>query len=264
MGERIDPLFTWRLRDRALEAAIASGAIAIRYQPQIDPASGRVAAVEALARWIGTENGEKLFERAEQANLSGELSRLVIEKAIRRAAQWTGPLGDIGLSVNLLPSDIVAEGFPEWLLEVVRREGLPPTRLTVEIVETGLVSDHPAAARRLGKLREAGIKVAIDDFGTGYASLAYLTSLPIDTLKIDRGLVTDIVGRDRDRIVVRAMLGLAADLGLSTVVEGVECSAQLALLAEWGCDLYQGFLGAEPLDEAELVRFVRTANLDVA
>ena len=112
-------------------------------------------------------------------------------------------------------------------------------------------------AGRLARLREAGIQIALDDFGTGYASLAYLGSLPLDALKIDRGLIAEIVGGERDRIVVKAMIGLARELGLKVIVEGVESTAQLVLLAEWGCDLYQGFLGAGALDEMELVALRR-------
>ena len=127
----------------------------------------------------------------------------------------------------------------------------------VEITESALLADQPAVAARLARLREAGVSIAVDDFGTGYASLAYLTTLPLDTIKIDRGLIADIVGGERDRIVVKAMIRLARELGLKVVVEGVESTAQLALLAEWGCDLYQGFLGAGALDEEELSAFRR-------
>ena len=108
------------------------------------------------------------------------------------------------------------------------------------------------------------MRIAVDDFGTGYASLAYLTSLPLDAIKIDRGLIADIVGGERDRIVVRAMIHLARELELSVVVEGVETTGQLDLLAEWGCDLYQGFLGAGALTEEELARFVAAANAEAA
>ena len=134
--------------------------------------------------------------------------------------------------------------------------GLDPRRLTVEIVESGLVQDRPAVSARLARLRAAGIRIAVDDFGTGYANLAYLTSLPLDLIKIDRGLVADLVGGRRDRIVVRAMIRLARELGLGVIVEGVETEGQLSLLSEWGCDLYQGFLGSSALDEAALDRFV--------
>jgi EAL domain-containing protein (putative c-di-GMP-specific phosphodiesterase class I) len=109
-----------------------------------------------------------------------------------------------------------------------------------------------------------GVTIAIDDFGTGYASLAYLTTLPLDMLKIDRGLITHIVGGSRDRIVVKAMIRLARELGLKVVVEGVESTAQLALLAEWGCDLYQGFIGAGALTHEELTRFVAAVQVEAA
>lgn len=254
----------WATRDRDLEEAIAGGTIGLRYQPQLAPLSGEVVAVEALARWSGTEGGEALFVRASEAGLDQRLSRLVAEKAVRRAAHWTGPMARLGLSINLLPADLAQDEGVDWLLALLDREGFPPARLTVEIVENDLPGETPVIAARLARLRSAGVTIAIDDFGTGYASLAWLTGLPIDTLKIDRALIADIAGQDRDRIVVRAMLHLAQDLGMKTVVEGVESAAQLALLADWGCDLYQGFLGSEPLDEDELVRFVRTANLAVA
>ena len=108
------------------------------------------------------------------------------------------------------------------------------------------------------------MRIAVDDFGTGYASLAYLISLPLDSIKIDRGLIADIVGGERDRIVVRAMIHLARELDLSVVVEGVETTGQLDLLAEWGCDLYQGFLGAGALTQEELTRFVAASNAEAA
>jgi EAL domain-containing protein (putative c-di-GMP-specific phosphodiesterase class I) len=137
---------------------------------------------------------------------------------------------------------------------------LNPKRLTLEITESSLVIDRNLVSGRLSRLRELGIQIAVDDFGTGYANLAYLTSLPLDTLKIDRGLIADLVGGSRDRIVVKAMIGMAQDLGLKVVVEGIEHTAQLALVADWGCDLYQGFLVAGALDEVELARFVSASR----
>ncbi len=138
--------------------------------------------------------------------------------------------------------------------------GIDPKRVTIEITENALLSDLDAVGGRLERLREAGFKVALDDFGTGYASLAYLGSLPLDALKIDRGLIAKIGTSERDRIVVRSIFGLARELDLTVIVEGVESTAQLVLLAEWGCDLYQGFLGAGALDEMELARFVAVSQ----
>jgi EAL domain-containing protein (putative c-di-GMP-specific phosphodiesterase class I) len=166
--------------------------------------------------------------------------------------------------MNLLPQDLVRDHYDQWLLDEIGAAGIDPKRVTVEITESALLTDQPAVAERLTHLRSEGLTIAIDDFGTGYASLAYLTSLPLDMFKIDRGLITDIVGGTRDRIVVKAMIRLARELGLQVVVEGVESAGQLSLLAEWGCDLYQGFLGAGALTHEELTRFVATAQVEAA
>jgi EAL domain-containing protein (putative c-di-GMP-specific phosphodiesterase class I) len=243
-------------RYRALEEAIARDEIAIRFQPQIEPATGRIVGVEALTRWDKVESPEELFLRAEAAGLGERLSRAIQRKALRAAGAWTGPLAELQLSINLLPRDLDRPGYDEWLLAEIAEAGLDPGRVTAEIVESSLLADPSAVAERLERLRSAGVRIAIDDFGTGYSSLAYLTSLPLDTIKIDRALIADIVGRRRDRIVVKAMISLARELGLKVVVEGVESLAQLKILADWGCDLYQGYLGARALDEDDLARFI--------
>jgi len=166
----------------------------------------------------------------------------------------------VRISVNLLPADISRAGYDQWLLDEIDAMGIDPSRITLEITESALLADHAIVAARLAKLREAGLKIAVDDFGTGYASLAYLTSLPLDMLKIDRGLVTEIVRREPDRIVVKALIRLARELGLNVVAEGVESAEQLALLKDWGCDLYQGFWGSRPLTHQELTGFVSEAS----
>jgi EAL domain-containing protein (putative c-di-GMP-specific phosphodiesterase class I) len=156
------------------------------------------------------------------------------------------------------------EGYERWLLEEIEAAGIAPSRVTAEITESALLEDRDAVAERLAALRAAGVTIAVDDFGTGYASLMYLTALPLDMLKIDRGLITGIVGGERDRIVVQAIIRLAHELGLQVLVEGVESTEQLVLLADWGCDLYQGFLGAGALTEMELARFVSTTAAEAA
>lgn len=251
-------------RDRALESAIARNRIHVHFQPQIELATGHVVGVEALARWEGADTPEILFARAAATGQSERLSRLIQRKALRMVGKWTGPLADLRLSLNLLADDLTRPGYERWLLDEIKAAGLKPERVTAEITENGLLADQPAAAARLAMLRAAGVRIAVDDFGTGYCSLAYLTSLPLDTLKIDRGLIADIVGGSRDRIVVKAMIRLARELGLSVVVEGVESTPQLTLLAEWECDLYQGFLGAGALDEGELARFVASTQAAAA
>jgi len=250
-------------RDKRLEAALAEDEIDIHFQPQIDPSSKRVIGVEALARWAEVANPEALFARANAVGLAERLSRTIQRKALRIAGQWTGLLGELRLSLNVLPQDLDRPGFDAWLLDEIAAAGLDPRRITVEIIESALLLDRPAVSARLSVMRAQGVEIAVDDFGTGYANLLYLTSLPLDAIKIDRAMVADLVGRERDRIVVKAMIAMARELDLKVVVEGIESVAQLDLIAGWGVDLYQGFLGAGALNASELARFV-AANQPLA
>ena len=211
-----------RRKDDLLAAVIAHQQIGVVFQPQIDPASGEVAGAEALARWDRVAGAEQLFARAAAAGLSEPLSRLVQFKALRAAAAWEGPLRRLRVSINLLPEDILQDNYVDWLIGQINSVGIDPKRVTIEITENALLSDLDAVAERLTRIRQEGIKVALDDFGTGYASLSYLSSLPLDALKIDRGLVARIGTSERDRIVVRSIFSLARDLGLTVIVEGVE------------------------------------------
>ena len=253
-----------RRRDDVLAAVIAHQQIAVVFQPQINPVTGAVHGAEALARWDRVAGAEQLFDRAATAGLSESLSRLVQHKALRTAAAWEGPLRRLQISINLLPDEIAQDGYVDWLLDEIRAVGIDAKRVTIEVTENALLSDLETVAGHLDRIRQAGLKVALDDFGTGYASLAYLGTLPLDALKIDRGLIAKIGTSERDRIVVRSIFSLARDLGLQVIVEGVESTAQLVLLADWGCDLYQGFLGAGALDEAELRRFVAVSQASAA
>jgi EAL domain-containing protein (putative c-di-GMP-specific phosphodiesterase class I) len=251
-------------RDLMLEAVIAHEHVELLFQPLIDASTGRIVGAEALARCGIARDAETLFARAESAALGERLSRLVQRKALSCAAVWEGPLKNLRISINLLPADIIRPGYDDWLLEEIAAAAIDPARITLEITESALVVDSETVSTRLTRLRDAGLSIAVDDFGTGYASLAYLTSLPLDMLKIDRGLVAEIARRERDRIVVRATMALARELGLKIVVEGVETADQLELLKTWGCDVYQGFLGSPPLTHDELSRFVASAQAEAA
>ena len=245
-----------RSRDLVLEAAIAHEQVEVLFQPLVDAGSGRVAGAEALARSPIVRSADALFARAASSGLSERLSRLVQRKALRCAAAWEGPLRALKVSINLLPADISRDGYERWLLEEIAAAGLDPARVTAEITESALLVDRDRAAERLSRLRELGVSVAIDDFGSGYANLSYLTALPLDMLKIDKALIAGIEAGTRDRIVVEAIIRLAAELDLKVVAEGVETVGQLALLRGWGCDLYQGFLGAGALSHEALTEFV--------
>jgi EAL domain-containing protein (putative c-di-GMP-specific phosphodiesterase class I) len=250
--------------DLLLESMIAHEQVDVLYQPVIEPGTGRIVGAEALVRSAIADSATDLFNRAAASRLDERLSRVIQRKALRRAAAWEGPLAGLAVSINLLPCEIIREDYDSWLLDEIATAGIAASRVTIEITESALVTDQEAASECLTRLRSAGVTVAVDDFGSGYASFSYLTNLPIDVLKIDRGLISNIVEREPDRIVVKALIKLAHDLGLKVLVEGVESIPQLALLSDWGCDLYQGFLGAGALAEEELTRFVAAAHAEAA
>lgn len=238
--------------------ALERNEIGVLYQPQVELTSGRIMGAEALARWqhpsFGEVGAEALFSAAERAGLDATLSDHVQRRALAGAAQWPSRLAHLRLSINVTAADVARAGFVENLLARIDASGFPRARLTVEVTESGIMADLGEAARLLSQLRTAGCRVAIDDFGTGYSSLAYLKALPLDYLKIDRRLTQDIAGSPRDRVVVRGVIDMARSLGLSVIAEGVETEAQLDLLAKEGCQYYQGYLCAGPIDVPALAR----------
>ncbi|NNC71910.1 MAG: bifunctional diguanylate cyclase/phosphodiesterase [Sphingomonadaceae bacterium] len=252
-----------------LRPALDNDEIEILFQPQVSTANGRVIGVEALSRWHHPAFGElgaaALFAAADRADYLSELSAHVQRKAVELAARWPDALGELRLAVNVTASDIADPNFVERFSAMADESGFPRDRLTAEVTESGLIADLGAAGERLAELRSGGFRVAIDDFGTGYSSLAYLKSLPLDYLKIDRRLSQDITGDVRDRVVVRGVIEMARSLGLSVIAEGVETEDQLDMLAEQGCSLYQGFLCSPPISTDALSRLVsETSGTDQA
>ncbi len=239
-----------------LRRALDQDEIDIRFQPQVAMTNGEIVGAEALARWNHPLYGElgaaTLFSVAARSDYLAQLSDHVQRKAIVLAAGWPERLRRLRLSVNITAADIIRPGFADQFLALVKESGFEPGRLTVEVTESGLIEDLAGAADLLAQLRAGGLRVAIDDFGTGYSSLAYLKALPLDYLKIDKRLSQDIAGSMRDRIVVRSVIDMARSLGLDVIAEGVETEEQLSLLAQEGCNLYQGFLCAPPLASADL------------
>lgn len=244
-----------------LRHALDNGQIQILFQPQYAMADDRIVGVEALARWQHPHYGEIgagiLFALAERSDFILPLSDHIHARALSEAASWSDALAHLRLAINITAADIAEPDFQQSFLRLVDDSGFARERLTVELTESGLVEDLSAAALLLGQLREAGLAVAIDDFGTGYSSLAYLKSLPLDYLKIDSGIVRDITGTGRDRVIVRAIIDMARSLDLGVIAEGVETEQQLALLARAGCTAYQGFLRSPPVPSDALAKLVR-------
>lgn len=243
-----------------LRLALDRGEVEIAFQPQYAFSTNALTGVEALARWnhphYGALGAGALFSAAERSDFMLPLSAHIQNEALKQAAAWPAEMAKLRLSLNITASDIAQPQFLDQFLTLIGKSGFPRDRLTVEITESGLIEDMASATVLLEQLRDAGLAVAIDDFGTGYSSLAYLKSLHLDYLKIDSGLAQDIAGSERDRIVVRGVIQMAKSLGMQVIAEGVETDIQRQLLAEEGCDFYQGFLKSRALSSAALVELV--------
>ncbi|SDN47699.1 bifunctional diguanylate cyclase/phosphodiesterase [Geodermatophilus sp. DSM 45219] len=237
---------TGQLRD-----AIAAGDLTVHYQPKTDPATGRTAGVEALVRWEHPEHGrvgpDEFIPLAEQTGLIRPLTTLVLDTALAACAGWRRQGHHLGVAVNLSTRSLTDAELPARVGEALRRAGLPAAALTLEITETAVMADLGRSVAVLQELRALGVRLSVDDFGTGQSSLAYLKQLPIHEVKIDKAFVLGLADDDGDAAIVRAALSLGHALGLRVVAEGVEDAVTLALLADWGCDLVQGFHVSRPL-----------------
>ena len=243
-----------------LHHAIARGEIDMLFQPQVALPTGTVTGAEALARWrhprLMALGADALFAAAERAELGLPLSEHIQALALTQAAAWPATLAELRLSLNVTAGDVGRPGFAAALLGRVAASGFAPERLTLELTETGPLADISAAATALATLRAAGCRVAIDDFGAGYGSLAYVRALPLDYLKLDKALVEGVAPGTRAAALCAAVVAMARAMGLGTIAEGVETREQLAVLAAAGCDQYQGFLCAPPLDVSGLAALV--------
>ena len=251
------------LLDAATRYAVANRQISIMLQPQFEVSTGRLVGAEALTRLddpvLGHISAVDLFAAADRCDLREELSRLIQEHAIALASGWPAALGDLRLAVNMGAEELT-DGYGPNLLELLTRHGFAAGRLTLELTEESLVRDLSLAAAQLQLLRTSGVSIAVDDFGTGYSSLAYLKALPLDYLKIDKGMTPDILGTGKDRVVLRAVIAMAKALGLAIIAEGVEKSEELEMLKAEGCDYFQGYLRAPPLTPVEFEKFALRAN----
>lgn len=233
----------------ALRQALDNGEVRPFFQPIIDLTTGRASGMEALVRWVHPERGEippgDFLPAMEASGLIAPVGRYVAREALR-ALRRCYDLGQarppFGVSINVSPAQLTEPGLAATILDEIRRLGLPPAVVTVELTETGTITPISAIAHELEDLRAAGVRIDVDDFGSGYSTLERMLDLPLTGLKIDRGIICRIPGDDRATRVVGWLIRGAHDIGLEVVAEGVETEAQLDFLREHGCDRVQGFL----------------------
>jgi diguanylate cyclase (GGDEF)-like protein len=241
-----------RLADE-LRQALEQGDLRLHYQPQLDLRTGERLASEVLIRWphpkLGFIPPLKFLPLAEQAGLMGSLTRWVLEQALAQCARWRAEGSAAAVSVNISPSNLLEGGFTDLVRDQLALNALPADALVLEITETSIITDFERAKAIIDELSKLGVVVSVDDFGTGFTSLAYLSSLAVRELKLDRTFTTHVA--ERDLQLVRSTIELGHALGLRVVAEGVEDGETLALLTELGCDVGQGyFIGMpEPAEE---------------
>lgn len=250
--------------DADLRAALRENELMLYYQPQLDLASGRVRGAEALLRWKNRRGQfvppNIIVSVAEQSGLAIELTRWVLNTALRHMSEFLKQSIDITVSVNLTATDIQAPELVETVQQCLRTWNVPPQNLLLEITEGSMIHDIDKVLRTLQQLHAIGLELSIDDFGTGYSSLAYLKRLPIQELKIDQLFVRQMMTEKQDERIVRTILDLAHNLDLRVVAEGVEDQATLEALRGHGCDCIQGYLLSRPIPQADFVSWLTARN----
>ncbi|QDF97145.1 hypothetical protein CJ010_11720 [Azoarcus sp. DD4] len=238
-----------------LRRSLRKGNFALLFQPQLDR-NGRMTGAEALVRWHHPQQGvvspASFIPLAERTGLIVPLGRWVLEQACRTLAEWAGDPVTAGLTlaVNVSVRQFRHPDFCGEVEEVLRRTGVVPGRLKLELTESMLLEDVEDAIARMDRLKRLGVGFSLDDFGTGYSSLAYLKRLPLDQLKIDRSFVRDVMTDPNDAIIARTIIALGQSLGLDVLAEGVETEEQHDFLLQHGCHGFQGYLFGRP--DAEL------------
>jgi len=256
-----------RERDRIklideLEDALRGNQFFIAYQPQIDLATNRISGLEALVRWQHPERGiispAHFIPIAEESGIILPLSRWIMNEVCHQAYQWqqAGLLQDRRIAINLSALQFRDPGFPDEVFEMLKRTGLSPQVLDLEITETALMESRHVYST-MDALHAESVSFSVDDFGTGYSSMLYLKRMPIRQLKIDKEFTISCVKNSNDAEIVRAVINLAHNLELTAIAEGVETAEHASTIREMGCDYAQGYYYSRPVDGVACERLLR-------
>lgn len=251
-----EPQMDAEMRDRRdlefeLRCADLDRELELHYQPIVSVETGALRGFEALVRWHNPRRGmvspAEFIPLAEETGMIEAIGRWVLDEACRRAVTWPR---ELAIAVNASAVQFRQGDFAETIARAIAATGLAPSRLEIEITESVLLADTGANLAVLQRLKDIGVRIALDDFGTGYSSMSYLRRFPFSRLKIDRSFIRDIGSSRESMAIVRAIIGLGANLGIDTTAEGVETGAQLELLRQERCGEIQGFLFSPPVDGA--------------
>jgi len=248
----------------ALGKAVRENELLLHYQPKVSMERHHVYGLEALVRWnhshLGFVPPEEFIPIAEMSNMIYPMTYWVMENAIRTNAALYAKGYRLTIAVNLSPRTVTDDRLLTDLSNLLKRYQLPSHLLELEITESLILLEPDRAFAALKSIGDLGVKLAIDDFGTGYSSLAYLKRLPVQTLKIDKSFVLDMLDDEQDEIIVNSTINLAHNLGLSVVAEGVECEAVYQRLSDHHCDCAQGYHIAPPMNDLELESWLKNSR----
>ncbi|MFD0738491.1 EAL domain-containing protein [Lysobacter koreensis] len=243
-------------RQARLRVALERDEFSLVYQPQVDAASGRISSVEALIRWthpvLGTIPPLEFIPLAEENGAILAIGGWVLRTACADAVRWQRDGKCVRLAVNLSPLQLKDPDLLPIVRDALASSGLAPELLELEITEGALMEDTAATTLALDALRNLGLRIALDDFGTEYSSLAYLSRMPLNSLKIDRSFVSDLPHCAKNLEIVRAILAMSHSLGLSVTAEGVETVEQMTALLDRGCDAFQGYYFSRPVAASDI------------
>lgn len=264
MGGVSDKAFETIRITHDFKEAIMGYQLRLHYQPIIDIQSGKVAGFEALMRWHhpvkGAISPAVFIPIAEDSGLIVHASRWALREAVymlNRLKQEHDLQKDWFMSLNFTGLDLAAEDFADNVAETLQATNIAPSRIKLEITERMLIDDPEGAIKTLDRCKATGLTVALDDFGTGYSSLSYLHKFPIDTMKVDRSFVINMLHDSGSMTLVKAIIALAKGLGMNVVAEGVEQQGESDALKALGCDMIQGYLYAKPMAENDLVLWLK-------
>ncbi|MBK5243225.1 bifunctional diguanylate cyclase/phosphodiesterase [Clostridium sp.] len=245
-----------------LERALKNNEFVLYYQPIVDVVLGEVKGFEALIRWMHPQKGlvfpDKFIGEAEESGQIIQMGKWVIINACQYAKRvYDSGATNFYVSVNVSALQLVQKDFTDFVLSALKKVGLPPELLLIEVTETALMESMDLVIKKLNILKDNNIRIALDDFGCGYSSLTYLKVLPIDVVKIDRSFISDIKLEDDVTSMTGTIIILAKKLGLTVIGEGVETKEQLDYLKKHGCDMFQGYLVSKPIPEVEINKLLK-------
>lgn len=250
-----------------LSDALANGEFELHYQPVVYLEDGRLGGFEALIRWnqpkLGFVSPLGFIGVAEDSGLIVPIGRWVLKTALSALTQFQAAMDHshpgqsaLFMSINVSARQLQEFGEIDELASLIRNSGIDPARIKLEVTESALIEHPETAVLALRQLKELGVLLAIDDFGTGYSSLSYLSMFPLDTLKIDQSFVFTLQENEGSRRITRAIAGLARDLGMNCIAEGIENSGDIAILREMDCEFGQGYHFSKPLPHASVLKYI--------